>query len=356
MTATSETIARVEQSRLTELGNLDIDEVYEHIDFLLKELPGPLDLYQRWESQNWSAHELDFSVDKQHWAVFDEFLKDQLQQIFSAFFVGEQAVTDTLSPILIAAPDEESRWFLATQVVDEARHAYFFSRFFTEVIEAADTLSGAMDYARKWSNTKVYDEIFGRNGQLVACTEAVRLDPQNYTKWVQALTIYHVMVEGILALTGQRLVLRILRQLDLLPAFRAGFTAVTRDESRHVNYGVWALRQAAVKGESDAIVEMVERSFKPSLRLYANPERRIDIPEDMPADRRQDPRVNWEFALDSLTKRLRVIGIDEAYINTLPERGWKIIWSAVEEYEGIHRHEHPVRPWQRGEYAAVAAS
>jgi hypothetical protein len=50
-----------------------------------------------------------------------------------------------------------------------------------------------------------------------------------------------------------------------------------------------------------------------------------------------------------------VIGIDDAYINTLPERGWKIIWSAVEEYEGIHRQEHPVRPWQRGEFAAVAA-
>src|SRR3981081_577212 len=101
-----ETGARVGQSDLQGMQDLDIDDVYVHVDTLLQELPGPLDLYQRWERQQWAAHELDFSTDLQHWTALGPFLQDQLEMIFSGFFVGEQAVTDTLSPILIGAPHE----------------------------------------------------------------------------------------------------------------------------------------------------------------------------------------------------------------------------------------------------------
>src|ERR1700756_4550473 len=128
------TVEKVESTDLAGLKDLDIEEVYTHIDVLLAELPGPLDLYQRWERQQWSAAALDFGEDRGHWAAMSPFIQDQLQQIFAGFYVGEQAVTDPLAPLLLAAPDEESRWFLSTQVVDEARHAYFFSRFFSEVL------------------------------------------------------------------------------------------------------------------------------------------------------------------------------------------------------------------------------
>jgi ribonucleoside-diphosphate reductase beta chain len=356
MATVDEVIGRVESSPLRELGGLDIEDVYQHIDFLLRELPGPLDLYRRWERQQWSAHEVDFGVDRVHWAALDGFTRKNLEQIMAGFFVGEQAVTDTLSPILMGAPDEESRWFLSTQVVDEARHAYFFARFYTEVIGAAADLQGALAYARKWSRSDVYDQIFGRDGELVRTTEAVRQDPADTDAWVRAVVVYHVMVEGIAALTGQRLVLRLLRDLDLLPGFRAGFTAVTRDESRHVNYGVWALRRAASEGHRDAIVDQVERTLRPAMWLYANPERLIEIPPGVPPERLRDPRVNWAFAVESLTKRLRAVGIEPERVESLGERGTAAIWEAVEEYERRHGQDHPVRAWERGEPQAAQAS
>ncbi len=111
MSDNAATVLKVETTELDGLQDLDIEDVYTHIDVLLKELPGPLDLYQRWERQQWSAHSLDFSTDKIHWDSAGPFLQEQLEQILSGFFVGEQAVTDTLSPLLLAAPDEESRWF-----------------------------------------------------------------------------------------------------------------------------------------------------------------------------------------------------------------------------------------------------
>ena len=61
----------------------------------------------------------------------------------SAFFIGEQRVTDELGPIMRAAPTEEMRIFLSTQIADEARHVRFFNRFYDEVgvLEGADDLA-----------------------------------------------------------------------------------------------------------------------------------------------------------------------------------------------------------------------
>ena len=50
------------------------------------------------------------------------------------FFHGEDVVADDLAPFIDAAPREEQKYFLATQQVDEARHAIFFNRFMHEVV------------------------------------------------------------------------------------------------------------------------------------------------------------------------------------------------------------------------------
>ena len=54
------------------------------------------------------------------------------------FFHGEDAVADDLAPFIDAAPREEQKYFLATQQVDEARHAIFFKRFMHEVVGRGD--------------------------------------------------------------------------------------------------------------------------------------------------------------------------------------------------------------------------
>ena len=62
-----------------------------------------------------------------------------------SFYVGEERVTADLAPFLLAAPTGEIELFLATQLVDEARHAAFFDRFGAEVMcLSADDLRGRM--------------------------------------------------------------------------------------------------------------------------------------------------------------------------------------------------------------------
>ena len=62
---------------------------------------------------------------------------------YALFFWGEDAVADNLSPFIDAAPREEQKYFLATQQVDEARHAVFFKRFMHEVAGLGDGTSPA---------------------------------------------------------------------------------------------------------------------------------------------------------------------------------------------------------------------
>ena len=92
------------------------------------------ELYLLWERQQWQTQELDFSRDREDWheRISDE---ERFQRMYglSSFFIGEQKVAEELGPIMRAAPTEDQKIFLCTQIADEARHVRFFERFYREV-------------------------------------------------------------------------------------------------------------------------------------------------------------------------------------------------------------------------------
>ena len=351
MSTIDEKVRRVEETEVSQLASVDIDDVYEHMDHLLRERPSPLALYDRWEAQNWRVSDLDFTEDSQHWGFLMPELQDYLLTIFTEFFLGEQAVTDTLAPLIIGAPDEDSRVFLATQIVDEARHTVFFKRFFSEVLGVSGGLPAALAAVRPGA-VEGWKKIF--DNDLVAATEKVRLDPSDRVAWVQGITTYHFVVEGMLALTGQKFLVRVFRNLGMLPGFRAGFTAVARDESRHVNYGVGAVREQILADPkmADVVTECVLglleaacQTIEPSDRNYEN----ILHPNDFPPPARIDPREVHRFSLTSLTKRLRVAGISEETCTTIEAQGLGYFDEQISHFEKRFEREHPARAFDRGE-------
>lgn len=344
------TADRVEQATLPELRDVHIDDVYVQMDFLLQSRPTPLDLYHRWENQNWSTQKLDFTEDRVHWDSMSDGLvgiRTELQKTFTLFFVGEQAVTDTLSPLVHAAPDEPSRIFLATQLVDEARHSVFFSRFFKEVVGIEGGLPEALAALRD-RTVGAFRVIF--DNDLVEATEAVRKNPHDYGAWVEGITIYHLVVEGMLALTGQKYLLGLVREMGILPGFYTGFTAVARDESRHVNFGVRALMEAGVRDRShlERVEETIFRLLEPACRIVAAPDRKYAIaPEDTPPSLLINPYEVATFSLVSLTKRLRTLGLSTQACEEITKRGNLYYADAWNEYEDIHGEEHPRRFFDR---------
>jgi ribonucleoside-diphosphate reductase beta chain len=345
-----EVVGKVEEATLPELRRIDIDDVYKQMDWLLASRPTPLDLYHRWENQNWSTQDLDFTEDRQHWesmtGVFAGF-REELQRSFTLFFVGEQAVTDTLSPLVHAAPDEQSRIFLSTQLVDEARHSVFFSRFFADVIGIrgglSEALSGVKDKVVGAFRT-IFDE------DLVRAVDAVRRNPADYGAWIEGITTYHLVIEGMLALTGQKYLLGVVRELGILPAFYTGFTAVARDESRHVNYGVRALLEAGLKEPKnlERVESTIFKLLEPACFIVAAPDRRFAVgPQESPPNLRINPYEVRAFSLNSLNKRLRVVGLPEATLDEIVRRGNSYYDAAWARYEEIHGEEHPRRYFDR---------
>src|SRR5919107_1086050 len=104
-------------------------------------------LYLLWERQQWRVQDIDFSQDRVDWHERIE-PDERFQRMYglSSFFVGEQRVAEELGPMMRAAPDEEVRIFLCTQIADEARHVAFFNRFYAEVgVLESDSLAGRLE-------------------------------------------------------------------------------------------------------------------------------------------------------------------------------------------------------------------
>src|SRR6266536_6702088 len=145
------------------------------------------DLYRRWEQGNWKATEIDFSEDRKGWQSLSEMQRKSALWTYSMFFYGEDSVTDNLSPYIDAAPLEEQKYFLATQQVDEARHAVFFHRFFREVIGAGETIADGLAYTEPQLNWG-YRHVFDRLDRMA---DELRKD-RSLPKFAQAITLYHM--------------------------------------------------------------------------------------------------------------------------------------------------------------------
>jgi hypothetical protein len=215
------------------------------------------DLYARWERGNWAATEIDFSVDREHWQhEFSPKQRTAALWLYTLFFHGEDSVADNLSPYIDAAPLEEQKYFLATQQVDEARHAVFFHRFMHEVVGIGDGSLAAGLRATQHDLTWGHRKVFHRLDTMAA---ELRRD-RSPRKLAAAVTLYHVVVEGTLAQPGQHIIESSLEALDLLPGFREGMRNVAIDEQRHIAFGVRLLAdlyEADPTGIQDVIVDVI---------------------------------------------------------------------------------------------------
>jgi 1,2-phenylacetyl-CoA epoxidase catalytic subunit len=212
------------------------------------------DLYRRWEEGNWKATELDFSQDRDGWDLLNEIQRRSALWIYSMFFYGEDAVADGLSPYIEAAPKEEQKYFLATQQVDEARHAVFFHRFFKEVIGVEGSIADGLEFTTSqlgWG----YRNVFARLERMVDELHHDRSLP----KFAQAITLYHMVIEATMAQPGQHFIEDFFAKAGTMPGFSAGMERVSRDEQRHIGFGVKVLSELFATSEEckEAVAELL---------------------------------------------------------------------------------------------------
>jgi ribonucleoside-diphosphate reductase beta chain len=263
-------------------------------------------LYNLWERQQWATQDLDFTQDRIDWheRIPEE---ERFQRMYglSSFFIGEQKVAEELGPMMRAAPTEEMRIFLCTQIADEARHVRFFNRFYDEVgvLESSnlqDRLAETSEHVNPEFN-ELFDEMLKRRVDRLAER------PEDLEMLVEAVTLYHMVIEGMLALTGQHFIIEYNEEVGTLPGFVEGFSNIARDEHRHVAFGARFLREMAKADPKygDAITRTLAE-VAPIADGVLQPKWYVEGETEVLGATMEETRA---FAMKALERRLKVIGL-----------------------------------------------
>jgi ribonucleoside-diphosphate reductase beta chain len=264
-------------------------------------------LYALWERQNWRAHELDFSVDREHWLVSPGEAQQHTAFSIGSFYVGEERVTADLAPFLLAAPSGEVEAFLATQLVDEMRHAVFFDRWASEVM-------GLESGSFRERLQEIEDRMLGPwhflfDDSLREIANRIKDRPDDLELFVEGIVTYHMVTEGVLAMPGQRIMIEYTADHDLYPGFNEGFRLVEQDEHRHIAFGVRFLKDVCdERPEMKAvIVRRLEELLPKAAEVFCPPE--APDPSDFVSYGHHSSQI-YGFAYQALKRRMAAIGIE----------------------------------------------
>jgi len=282
----------------------DVGTITDESKLSSVKLMEPQQLYELWERQNWHSQDISFDKDKADWATFSEEDRRRMAWNLSSFFVGEERVTTQFSGLVCAYESQSEEAFLATQQVDEARHAQHFNRFYEQVLGYDGSFEQRLQQAREDLNEPfklLFDDVL-----VDACNRLLE-DHSDLEAKVDYVTTYHLVIEGTLALTGQNYITGYCEEHDVLPGFVEGFKLISQDEHRHVAYGTWFLQQ---KAKDPALARRIQDRLVELLPVAAG----VFVPPGMQLGDDYEilgytsDEVN-AFAYRSLTRRLKVIGV-----------------------------------------------
>jgi ribonucleoside-diphosphate reductase beta chain len=284
----------------------DVGTISDESQLSSVKLMDPQQLYELWERQNWQSHTIDLSQDQRDWAQMDDALRSRLAWNLSSFFVGEERVTTQFSGLVMAYESQGEEAFLTTQQVDEARHAQHFNRFYEQVLGIDGSFEDRLARARRDLNP-AFIEMF--DGVLVQWGQRLVADPSDIEAKVDFVTLYHLIIEGTLALTGQYFLTDFIERKQVLPGWVKGFKLISQDEHRHVAYGTWFLREKAKDAAlrrriSERLAELIPLAAGVLVPTGADPDDYTILDYTM--------EETNAFAFNALHRRLKVIGIEVA--------------------------------------------
>jgi len=196
-----------------------------------------LTLYEKGKKKQWDAQtlidwSLDFDIADQGvlpdmyvpiynspwWNKMNRAEQDELRHHYAAwlnsqFLHGEQGALICSAKIVQTVPEIDSKFYAATQVMDEARHVEAYNKFLLEKLEMAYPI----------------------HPQLALLLDQTIAD----SRWDITYLGMQVMIEGV-ALAAFSLI----RDFTAHPLSRSLNAYVMKDEARHVAFGLLALQDA----------------------------------------------------------------------------------------------------------------
>jgi hypothetical protein len=196
-----------------------------------------LSLYEKGKTKQWNTNEridwsLDIDIESQAfmpdeyvpiygssmWERLSRAEKDKVRHHYSAwltsqFLHGEQGALICAARTVETVPEIDSKFYGATQVMDEARHVETYSRYLQDKLELAYPIN---PHLKELLNSTLTDN-----------------------RWDMTYLGMQIMIEGV-ALAAFSMV----RDFTEEPLAKAINAYVMQDEARHVAFGLLALRDA----------------------------------------------------------------------------------------------------------------
>jgi ribonucleoside-diphosphate reductase beta chain len=210
--------------------------------------------YEKAVATVWNARELDYAPDAADWQRLTDTQRREILGITVRFFAGEQAVTDELVPMIVAARALDCYdWvmFLSTFLMEEAKHSEFFALWHDRVAgilepdEVAPYFlerSKTVDPTGRFELKEVLHEGLPRYGREL--TEAVASGSRAAIEasFVRFATLYNGFAEGVLTMPSYEIVIDTTELWGALATLRHGFRRILADEGRHITFGTAAIR------------------------------------------------------------------------------------------------------------------
>ena len=231
------------------------DDVESKFHFTREMIEGSI--YRKYEKamrNPWNPKDFDYAADAADWERISDDQRRGLLGVTVRFLAGEQAVTDELVPMLAAAHAlgrYDWTMFLATFLVEEAKHSEFFMLWHDQVVGALEpeevaahflVRSETIDPTGRFVVKDVLHEALPRYGGMLMDAIAGGNQADIEASFVRFSAAYNGFAEGVLTMPSYEIVIDTTHMWGAFSTLREGFRRILADEGRHITFGTAACR------------------------------------------------------------------------------------------------------------------
>jgi ribonucleoside-diphosphate reductase beta chain len=207
----------------------------------------------------WNPMAIDLGPDARAWAELDDDRRTRLLKVLAGFRVGEDMVATQIAPFAdaaraatLASTESLMAWVFFLQRRDEQRHAQLFDRISAEVLGLPGETPDERRAAARAHVPDAFSQLFEERLPAVSADLAA-----GHTGLAEGLSLYHMLLEGVVFDAGQQTLLDELAD-GVLPGVRKGLGHVVADERWHVGFGLRCLIET--QPSQDVLATLLERA------------------------------------------------------------------------------------------------
>jgi ribonucleoside-diphosphate reductase beta chain len=209
----------------------------------------PLKLFAVGNTNFWDPSDIDFSRDRADWKLLSGSERDFVTRLCAEFIAGKEGVTAEVEPFKMAMRAESrfgDEMYLAQTAIEAAKRTQGLRRWL-DAVGITDDLRDCLD------DCPAYRHMYYQ--QLPHSLGALLTDPSPAAQ-IRACVTYHLVIEGMLALTGCQAWQKICIRRGILPGMQELVRNISADKRRQIAWGTFNCRRHVAADDTNwAVLE-----------------------------------------------------------------------------------------------------